>query len=184
MPVIQLAEKSFPALNPFHDTLSRRILKSFEGSLRTPRLKARNNTMSEFPEIQPFGPRPAPQNGDPIAEGAEAVTQPEPVATASGRIFEEPTAASGSHLNVTLILTAAAAGFALGYVLARYQEVLVRESKLDALIDSTQAWIRDQAPKIADPIRQGLESAGSTWDQAVKKVGSGRPMGLLRFLHR
>ena len=134
--------------------------------------------MSEFPEIQPFGPRPAPQNGDPIAEGAEAA------ATVSGPIVEGPTAASGSHLNVTLILTAAAAGFALGYVLARYQEVLVRESKLDALIDSTQAWIRDQAPKIADPIRQGLESAGSTWDQAVKKVSSGRPMGLLSFLHR
>jgi len=140
--------------------------------------------MSEFPEIQPIGPRPAPQNGDPIAEGAEAVTRPELAATASGPIVEGPTAASGNHLNVTLILTAAAAGFALGYVLARYQEVLVRESKLDALIDSTQAWIRDQAPKIADPIRQGLESAGSTWDQAVKKVSSGRPMGLLSFLHR
>lgn len=140
--------------------------------------------MSEFPEIQPFGPRPAPQNGNPVAEGAEAVTQPEPAATVSGRIVEGPTMASGSHLNVTLILTAAAAGFALGYVLARYQEVLVRESKLDALIDSTQAWIRDQAPKIADPIRQGLESAGSTWDQAVKKVGSGRPRRFLRFLHR
>ena len=141
--------------------------------------------MSEFPEIQPFGPRPAPQNGDPITKEAEAaVTQPEQPATVSGPIVEGPTAASGSSVNLTLVLTAAAAGFALGYVLARYQEVLIRESKLDALIDSTQAWIRDQAPKIADPIRQGLESAGSTWDHAVKKVGSGRPMGLLDFLHR
>jgi hypothetical protein len=140
--------------------------------------------MSDFPEIQPFGPRPAPQNGDPVAKDPPAVTQPELAATVSGPIVQGPTAASGSYLNITLIVTAAAAGFALGYVLARYQEVLIRESKLNELIDSTQAWIRDQAPKIADPIRQGLESAGSTWDQAVKKVSSGRPTGLLSFLHR
>src|SRR5271154_7188930 len=126
--------------------------------------------MSEFPEIQPFGPRPAPQNGDP--QSKETVSPPEPVATASSPVVEEPAAACGSNLHIGLILTAAAAGFALGYVLARYQEMLIRESKLDELIDSTQAWIREQGPKIAEPIRQGLESAGTTWDQAVKKVSS------------
>lgn len=140
--------------------------------------------MSEFPEIQPFGPRPAPKNGDPQSKQTEAVAQPEPGATAPVPGVEKPAAAHGSNLNIGLILTVAAAGFALGYVLARYQEVLIRESKLDDLIDSTQAWIREQGPKIADPIRQGLESAGTTWDQAVRKVSSRPVRGALSFFRR
>ncbi len=140
--------------------------------------------MSEFPEIQPFGPRPAPQNGDPQNKEAEAVAQPGPAATGPDPVVEQPAAACGSTLNIGLVLAAVAAGFALGYVLARYQEVLIRESKLDELIDSTQAWIRDQAPKIADPIRHGLESAGTTWDQAVKKVSARRRPGFLSFCQR
>ncbi len=140
--------------------------------------------MSEFPEIQPFGPRPAPNNGDPQSKEAESVSQPEPAATAPSSAVNQSTNPTDSSLNVGLILTAAAAGFALGYVLARYQEVLIRESKLDELIDSTQSWIREQGPRIADPIRQGLESAGSTWDQAVKKVNTSRPLSFLSFLQR
>jgi hypothetical protein len=138
--------------------------------------------MSEFPEIQPFGPRPAPHNGDP--QNKEHVAQPDPATTASSPIVADSAAACGSNLHIGLILTAAAAGFALGYLVARYQEILIRESKLDELIDSTQAWIRDQAPKIAGPIRQGLESAGTTWDQAVKKVSSRPVHGAFSFFRR
>jgi hypothetical protein len=126
--------------------------------------------MSDFPEIQPFGPRPAPQNGDPHND---------PVPPAAPSVPASVTPASRSDLNVGLLFTAAAVGFALGYVVARYQEIILRESKLNELIDTMQIWLREQAPKFADPIRQSLESAGSTWDEAVKKVGSRR--GLRSF---
>jgi hypothetical protein len=143
----------------------------------------RNKTMSEFPEIQPFGPRPAPHSGDPQAKEAESVAQPVPPTPGAAPVVKE-TAERGTNVNLGLILTVGVVGFALGYVLARYQEVLIRESKIDDLIESTRAWIRDQGPKIADPIRQGLESAESTWDQAVKKVRSNRPSGVLSFFQR
>ena len=133
--------------------------------------------MSDFPEIQPFGPRPAPQNGNPHNE-SEPVPQAAP--SAPGPV----TSHSRSDVNTGLILTAAAAGFALGYVVARYQEIILRESKLNELVDIMQAWIREQGPKLADPIRQSLESAGSTWDEAVKKVSSRRGRHSFNFLDR
>lgn len=136
--------------------------------------------MSDFPEIQPFGPRPAPHDGDPQAKEAESVAQPVPATPGAASVVKE-TAECVTNVNLGLILTVAVVGFALGYVLARYQEVLIRESKFDDLIESTRAWIRDQGPKIADPIRHGMESAESTWDQAVKKVRSSRPLGVLSF---
>jgi hypothetical protein len=139
--------------------------------------------MSEFPEIQPFGPRPAPHSGDPQAKEAESVAEPVP-ATAGAAPVVKATVQRKTNVNLGLMLTVAAVGFAFGYVLARYQEVLIRESKIDDLIESTRAWIRDQGPKIADPIRQGLESAESTWDQAFKKVRSSRPSGVLSFFQR
>ena len=139
--------------------------------------------MSEFPEIQPFGPRPAPHDGDPQAKEAESVAQPVPATPGDASVVKE-SAECGTNVNLGLILTVAVVGFALGYVLARYQEVLIRESKFDDLIESTRAWIRDQGPKIADPIRQGLESAESSWDQAVKKVRSSRPLGVRSFFQR
>jgi hypothetical protein len=120
--------------------------------------------MSDFPEIQPFGPRPAPQNGDPPRNESDPPPQAAPSEPASAA------SASPSNFNIGLLLTAAAAGFAVGYVVARYQEIILRESKLNELIDTMQAWIREQGPKFADPIRQSLESAGSTWDEALKKV--------------
>jgi hypothetical protein len=142
--------------------------------------------MSEFPEIQPFGPRPAPHDGDP--QSKEAVAQPDPAATAASPIIspiiEEPATACGKTVHVGLILAGVAAGFALGYVMARYQELLIRESRLEELIDSTEAWIREQGPKIADPIRHGLESAGTTWDQAFKKVRSRPAAGAFSFFRR
>jgi hypothetical protein len=133
--------------------------------------------MSEFPEIQPFGPRPAPQNDD-----ARNETGPSPQAAPSA----PASAATPSRrdVNVGLLLTAVAAGFALGYFIARYEEVILRESKLNELIDTMQAWIREQGPKLADPIRHGLESAGSSWDQAVKKVSSRRGPRSFIFLGR
>jgi hypothetical protein len=121
--------------------------------------------MSDFPEIQPFGPRPAPQNGDP---GNESEPVPQAGPSAPGPV----TSHSRSDVNTGLILVAVAVGFALGYAVARYQEIILRESKLNELVDTMQAWIREQGPKLADPIRQSLESAGSTWDEAVKKVSS------------
>lgn len=121
--------------------------------------------MSDFPEIQPFGPRPAPQNGNP---GNESEPVPQAAPSAPGSV----TSHSRSDVNAALILTAVAAGFALGYVVARYQESILRESKLNELVDTMQAWIREQGPKLADPIRHRLESAGSTWDEAVRKVSS------------
>ncbi|HYY28333.1 MAG TPA: hypothetical protein VE860_10330 [Chthoniobacterales bacterium] len=131
--------------------------------------------MTDFPEIQPFGPRPAPQNGDPPNEPAPQGAPSPPTSV---------TAPSRSDVNAGVILIAVAAGFALGYVVARYQEIILRESKFDELVDTLQAWIREQGPKLADPIRQSLESAGSTWDEAVKKVGSRRGVRSFNFFGR
>ena len=133
--------------------------------------------MSDFPEIQPFGPRPAPQNGD-LRNETEPVLQAAPSAPGAA------TSHSRSDVNTGLILTAIAVGFALGYVVARYQEIILRESKLDELVDTMQAWIREQGPKLADPIRQSLESAGSTWDEAVKKVSFRGGRRSFNFLDR
>jgi hypothetical protein len=134
--------------------------------------------MSDFPEIQPFGPRPAPQNGNPGNE-----SEPVPQATPSAAP-DSVRSHSRSDVNIGLILAAGAAGFALGYVVARYQEIILRESKLNELVDTMQAWIREQGPKLADPIRQSLESAGSTWDEAVKKVSSRRGRRSFNFFGR
>jgi hypothetical protein len=137
--------------------------------------------MSDFPEIQPFGPRPAPQNGDPRNDPRnESEPAPQAAPSAPGPV----TSHSRSDLNTGLILIAVAAGFALGYVVARYQEIILRESKLNELVDTMQAWISEQGPKLADPIRQSLESAGSTWDEAVKKVSSRRGRRSFNFFGR
>ena len=133
--------------------------------------------MSEFPEIQPFGPRPASHNeeppGDPRANPpAQPVTPP-------------VTHAQQSHANLTAaILTAVGLGFALGYLIARYQQLIVRQSRLDEFLNYAQAWIREQGPKIAEPIRHGLESTGSTVEQAFKKVSAGHPFESLNPFHR
>jgi hypothetical protein len=133
--------------------------------------------MSDFPEIQPFGPRPAPQNG-----GQRNESEPTPQAAPSPPT--SVTTPSRSDVNAGVILIAVAAGFALGYVVARYQEIILRESKLNELVDTMQAWIREQGPKLADPIRQSLESASSTWDEAVKKVSSRRGLRSFNFFGR
>jgi hypothetical protein len=127
--------------------------------------------MSDFPEIQPFGPRPAQHNENP-----PNVAQPPVSSTVAS--------APQSHVSLTTVVTAVAVGFALGYLASRYQQQLLSQSKIDEFIHYAQAWIREQGPKIADPIKQGLESTGSSVEQAIKKVSSSHPLESFNFLPR
>ncbi len=132
--------------------------------------------MSEFPEIQPFGPRPAQnKESSPAEEKPIAASQPETIPV---------TAAAPTGLNVTVIVTAATVGFALGYLVSRYQHSILSQSKIDDFINYAQGWIREQGPKIADPIRQGLESTGSTVEQALKKVSASHTLESLNPFQR
>jgi len=133
--------------------------------------------MSEFPEIQPFGPRPAPHNEEPSSE-TNAVPTPEPAA-------KPTTDAQQSHVNLTVaVVTAMGVGFALGYLAFRYQQLILRQSRLDEFLTYAQAWIREQGPRITEPIRQGIESTGSSVEQAFKKVGANYPLDSLNLFHR
>ena len=133
--------------------------------------------MSEFPEIQPFGPRPAPHNDIPSSE-ASAVPTAEPAA-------KPATDAQQSHVNLTVaVVTAMGVGFALGYLAFRYQQLILRQSRLDEFLNYAQAWIREQGPRITEPIRQGIESTGSSVEQAFKKVGASHPLDSLNPFHR
>jgi hypothetical protein len=132
--------------------------------------------MSEFPEIQPFGPRPAQHNENSPKPGEPVISpQSNPPAVA---------AAPQPAVNLNIVVTAVAVGFALGYLASRYQQLILSQSKIDEFITYAQAWIREQGPKIADPIKQGLESTGSTVEQAIKKVSASRPLESLNFLQR
>jgi hypothetical protein len=133
--------------------------------------------MSEFPEIQPFGPRPAQHSENPPPATAAPATPPHPA---------PPTviAAPQDRVNLTVVVTALSVGFALGYVASRYQQLILSQSKIDEFINYAQAWIREQGPKIADPIRQGLESTGSSVEQAIKKVSASHPLESLSFFQR
>jgi|SRR6202795_5027269 hypothetical protein len=130
--------------------------------------------MSDFPEIQPFGPRPAQHNENP-----PNVAQP-----AGPPVSSTVVTAPQNHVSLTTVVTAVAAGFALGYLASRYQQQLLSQSKIDEFIHYAQAWIREQGPKIADPIKQGLESTGSSVEQAIKKVSSSHPLESFNFLPR
>ena len=132
--------------------------------------------MSEFPEIQPFGPRPA-QHSENAPTTGQPLTPPQPVPAS-------PTAPAASPVNLNVIATAVAVGFALGYVAARYQQLIISQSKIDEFIHYAQAWIREQGPKIVDPIKQSLESTGSSVEQAIKKVSSSHPLESFNFLPR
>jgi hypothetical protein len=132
--------------------------------------------MSEFPEIQPFGPRPAQHNENPSNAG-QPVTPPQ---SAPPRV----TAAPLSPVNLNVIVTAVAVGFALGYVACRYQQLILSQSKIDEFINYGQAWIREQGPKLTDPIKQGLESTGSSVEQAIKKVSASHPLESLNLFQR
>ena len=134
--------------------------------------------MSEFPEIQPFGPGPASHNTDPSAEA-----QP----PAEKSVAAPPTAIEPlqNRSDLTLALLAGvAAGFVLGYLLSRYEQAILRQTKLDAFLEYAHDWLHEQGPKIAQPIRRGLESTGSTFEQAIKKVSASNPLDSLSFLNR
>jgi hypothetical protein len=132
--------------------------------------------MSEFPEIQPFGPRPVQPNED-LKNEAKAAPPAEPV---------NPNAVAPplSRTPVAVIVSAVAIGFALGYAVSRYQDLILRQGKIDQFIDYAQAWIHEQGPKIADPIKRSLESTGSSVEQAIKKVSASVPLESLNFLQR
>jgi hypothetical protein len=132
--------------------------------------------MSEFPEIQPFGPRPAQHNEDPQKAA--------PAARPSEALTSSPSQAPPSRVNITVVVTAVTVGFALGYLVSRYQQLILSQSKIDEFINYAQAWIREQGPKITDPIKQGLESTGSSVEQAIKKVSASRPLESLSLFQR
>jgi hypothetical protein len=131
----------------------------------------KSKTMSEFPEIQPFGPRPAqPNENTPVAP-------PQSIPPAVASAPQRP-------VNLNVVVTAVAVGFALGFLASRYQQLIISQSKIDEFINYAQDWIREQGPKIADPIKQSLESTGSTVEQAIKKVSASRPLESFNFLQR
>ena len=127
--------------------------------------------MSEFPEIEPFGPRPVPRKEE---ESADPVS--EAPANDSKR---------ASQINLTgVVLAAAGIGFVLGYLACRYESLILRQSRIDELLENAQDWLREQGPKIADPIRQGLESTSSTVGEALKKVSASNPLDSLNPFNR
>jgi hypothetical protein len=83
-----------------------------------------------------------------------------------------------------VVVTAVTVGFALGYLVSRYQQLILSQSKIDEFINYAQAWIREQGPRITDPIKQGLESTGSSVEQAIKKVSASRPLESLNLFQR
>ena len=134
--------------------------------------------MSEFPEMQPFGPGPASHNTEPSAEG-----QP----PAEKTVAAVPAAVEPPHNRFDLplaILAGVGAGFILGYLVSRYEQTILRQTKLDAFLEYAQDWLQEQGPKITQPIRRGLESTGSTFEQAIKKVSASNPLDSLSFLNR
>src|SRR5208337_521513 len=119
--------------------------------------------MSEFPEIQPFGPRPAPHNEEPSSE-TNAVPTAEPTSP------KPASDAQQSHVNLTVtVITALGVGFALGYLAFRYQQLLLRQSRLDEFLNYAQEWIREQGPRITEPIRQGMSLPGPLWNRLLRK---------------
>jgi hypothetical protein len=133
--------------------------------------------MSEFPDIQPFGPGPASHNTEPSSEA-----QPVESAAAAAPPAVGP-AQRGPNLTLA-ILTGVGAGFLLGYLFSRYEQAILRQTKLDEFLEYAQDWIQEQGPRITEPIRQGLESTTSTVEQAIKKMSAANPLETLNFLNR
>ena len=99
---------------------------------------------------------------------------------AEPRLVKPATDAQQSRPNLTVVVvTAVGVGFALGYLAFRYQQLILRQSRLDEFLNYAQAWVREQGPKITEPIRQGIESTGSSVEQAFKKVGASHPLDSL-----
>src|SRR3981081_2474990 len=113
--------------------------------------------MSDFPEIEPFGPRPTARHDS--GEGADEHEKTGENAIQSSELPAVPPQNSSYALTV---LTAFGLGVAVGYLLYRHQESILRQTKLDQFLDYANDWVREQSPRLTDPIRQGIESTGST----------------------
>jgi hypothetical protein len=117
---------------------------------------------SEFSVPEPFAPKPR-------SHPDESVTQTPPVQPTQPAQVSRP-------INVGLIIIAAATvGFAAGYAVSRYEQTLLRQSRLDEFLDYAGDWVREHGPKITDPIKQGFESTSSTVGQAFKDVAKSAP---------
>jgi hypothetical protein len=123
--------------------------------------------MSDFPEIEPFGPRPTTRHDS--GEGAGEHEKTGENAIQSSELPAVPPQNSSYALTV---ITAFGLGVAVGYLLFRHQESILRQTKLDQFLDYANVWVREQSPRLTDPIRQGIESTGSTFGQAFKSTGS------------
>jgi hypothetical protein len=118
--------------------------------------------MSDFPDIEPFGPRHKAHNNSGEKTGEETIVE-----------ATQPVLAPRQAPPYALaVATAFGFGIAVGYLLFKHQESILHQTKLDDFLDATNDWIHEQSPKIADPIRQGLESTGTTFNQAMKSTGS------------
>jgi hypothetical protein len=120
---------------------------------------------SEFSVPEPFAPKPAPRNDQ---SGNLSADTPTEETTA---VEERPTPLGPVNVALT-IFAAMAVGFALGYAFCRYQETLLRQSKLDRFLDYANDWVREHGPKLTDPIKEGIESTSSTVGRALRDVGS------------
>jgi hypothetical protein len=120
---------------------------------------------SEFSVPEPFAPKPAPRNDQPSNLSADTPTEE------TAAVEEQPTSLRPVNFALT-ILAAVALGFALGYAFSRYEETLLRQSKLDRFLDYANDWVREHGPKLTDPIKEGIESTSSTVGRALRDVGS------------
>src|SRR6202008_893116 len=98
-------------------------------------------TVSQFPEIQPFGPGPASHNAEPAAEAKPAEVP------ASAPVPDLPAEQNRSNLAFA-IFAGISVGFLLGYLVSRYEQAILRQTKLDEFLEYAQQWIHEQGPKI------------------------------------
>jgi hypothetical protein len=118
---------------------------------------------SEFSVPEPFAPKPK-SYPDETALGATPVP-------GSAGVLDVP---RRSNIGLYVVL-AAATGFAAGYAFSRYEQTLLGQSRLDEFLDYAGDWFRDNGPKLTEPLRQGLETTGSTVGQAIKDVAASAP---------
>lgn len=109
--------------------------------------------MSEFPEIEPFGPH--------------RINPPEAVELPVQTLKSAPARRSSG---IALSVTAFGLGFFVAYLIFRNEEGLLGQTKLDQILDQANDWVRRQGPKFADPIRQSFETTGSSVGHAFKST--------------
>ncbi len=117
---------------------------------------------SEFSVPEPFAPKPK--------------SHPEAVGNAPADPPEVNPIQAPRPANIGLFIALAAAlGFAAGYAFSRYEQAILRQSRLDEFLDFAGDWTREHGPKITDPLKQGLEATGTTVSQAFKDFAASAP---------